>query len=84
MIGNYLPTMNSLLAIKIASIPFLLVSSVFVALIVKMFDEGNPIMLAVAGGGYFLLPTTVYDVAFMGQSDAMYTAFLLGRHSGVS
>ena len=33
-------------------------------------------MLAVAGGGYFLLPTTVYDVAFMGQSDAMYTAFL--------
>ena len=77
MIGNYLPTMNSLLAIKIASIPFLLVSSVFVALIVKMFDEGNPIMLAVAGGGYFLLPTTVYDVAFMGQSDAMYTAFLL-------
>ena len=77
MIGNYLPTMNSLLAIKIAAIPFLLVSSVFVALMVRMFHEGNPIMLAVAGGGYFLLPTTIYDVAFMGQSDAMYTAFLL-------
>ena len=77
MIGNYLPTINSLLAIKIASIPFLLVSSVFVTLIVKMFHEGDPIVLAVAGGGYFLLPTTVYDVAFMGQSDAMYTAFLL-------
>jgi Gpi18-like mannosyltransferase len=30
MIGNYLPTMNSLPAIKIASVPFLLVSSVFV------------------------------------------------------
>jgi Gpi18-like mannosyltransferase len=77
MIGNYLPTMNSLPAIKIASVPFLLVSSVFVILIVRMFHEANPIMLAIAGGGYFLLPTTVYDVAFMGQSDAMYTAFLL-------
>lgn len=77
MIGNYLPTMNSLLAIKIASVPFLLVFSVFVVLIVRMFHEANPIMLAVAGSGYFPLPTTVYDVAFMGQTDAMYTSFII-------
>ena len=78
IVGKLLPNLNSLTAVKIACIPFLLISSVFVVLIIRLFHKEESTLSSVAGVGYILLPTTMYNVAFMGQVDTMYTSFLLG------
>jgi Gpi18-like mannosyltransferase len=88
--SNYTPTYLYLLAIfaplnhffanvtliKLIPFAFTFVAAIIIYLIILRINE-NKRLAAIAGSGFLLLPTVVMNGSYWGQSDIIYTTFVL-------
>ena len=68
---------NDILAIKLVSVIFDILSAVVVYLIIKKFRPNSSFLPVLGGGLYLFIPTVLFNSGLWGQCDSIYSFFVL-------